>query len=223
MGPEATQLNLTFHGLGPVPRAVEAGERAVWVGTPDFHAILDAVGSEPGVLLTFDDGNASDAEIALPALAERGLGATFFALAGKLGGPGYLDAAGVRALSDAGMRIGTHGMDHRSWRGLSPADTERELGDARRRLEDLCGAPVDEASCPFGAYDRGVLGALRRHGYRRVFTSDRLPARADAWFQPRFTVHAGDDADTVRGWLRGGPALERAVRRAKVFLKQRRG
>lgn len=223
MGPEAIQVNLTFHGLGPVPRAIDAGERAVWAETPAFHAILDVVAAEPGVRVTFDDGNASDHDVALPALSERGLTATFFVLAGHLGGTGYLDAAGVRALAAAGMKIGSHGMDHRSWRGLSPADTERELGDARRLLEDLCGEPVDEASCPFGAYDRGVLEKLRRHGYRRVYTSDRLPVRAQEWFQPRFTIHAGDDADVVRGWLRGGPSLDRALRRAKVFLKQRRG
>lgn len=223
MGSDPTQVNLTFHGLGAVPRSIDEGERAVWIETRDFLGILDAVRSEPRVRITFDDGNASDREIALPALEERGLGATFFVLAGHLGGPGNLDAAGVRELVAAGMKIGTHGMDHRSWRGLSSADSERELGDARRILEDLCGGPVDEASCPFGAYDRGVLAALRRHGYRRAFTSDRLPARTGAWFQPRFTVHRGDDADAVRNWLRSGPSLDRALRRAKVFLKQRRG
>ena len=69
---------------------------------------------QPGMELSFDDGYASDMEIALPALLERGLSARFFPLAGKLGRPGYLTAAGVRELAAAGMALGSHGMRHRS-------------------------------------------------------------------------------------------------------------
>ena len=122
------------------------------------------------------------------------------------------------------MRVGSHGMDHRSWRALSPGDTEREMSEARRMLEDVLGGPIGEASCPFGAYDRHVLRELRARGYRRVFTSDRLPVDGEEWFQPRYTVHADDDASAVRGWIeRGGSALAHLAQRARVLLKQIRG
>ena len=49
--------------------------------------------------ISFDDGNASDLEIGLPALLERGLTATFFVLAGRLGRPGSLDADEVARCS----------------------------------------------------------------------------------------------------------------------------
>ena len=62
--------------------------------------------------ITFDDGNASDVEVALPALRERGLAATFFVCAGRIGEPGYLDADQLRELADAGMSVGSHGWDH---------------------------------------------------------------------------------------------------------------
>jgi peptidoglycan/xylan/chitin deacetylase (PgdA/CDA1 family) len=216
-------INLTFHGLGSPPDAVSESERAVWVSDQRFREILDAVRGEPSVRITFDDGNASDAELALPALLERGLTATFFVLGGRVDSRGYLDRGQIRDLAQAGMRIGSHGMDHRSWRALAPGDTEREMTEARRMLEGVLGAPIGEASCPFGAYDRHVLRELRARGYRRVFTSDRLPAQHEDWFQPRYTVHADDDASAVRGWVDRGSAVAHLAQRAKVFLKRIRG
>ena len=52
-------------------------------------------------------GIASDVEIALPRLVERGLRAEFFVLAGLLGTPDRLDRDGVRELLTAGMSIGS--------------------------------------------------------------------------------------------------------------------
>jgi len=224
VGLDDTRINLTFHGLGPPPDSISASEKSVWVAEDAFIGILDELRSERSVRITFDDGNQSDLSTALPALLERDLAATFFVLAGRIGAPGYLDGGHIRELASAGMAIGVHGMDHRSWRGLSAAETEREMSDARRILEDLIGGPVDEASCPFGAYDREVLRNLRLRGYRRVFTSDRLPGHVGDWFQPRHTVHSGDVAAAIRGWIRNrGPSFEHVLRRTKVFLKKRRG
>ena len=59
------------------------------------------------------------------------------------------------------------------------------------------GAEVIEAACPFGSYDRRVLGELRRAGYRKVYTSDRGPAGRGDWLQPRNTVNCGDGADAL--------------------------
>jgi peptidoglycan/xylan/chitin deacetylase (PgdA/CDA1 family) len=208
-------INLTFHGLGEPPRPLDDGEAAVWVGTPGFEAVLDAVAGRDDVRITFDDGNASDVAIGLPALARRGLTATFFVVAGRLGHEHFLSAAQVRELRDAGMRIGNHGMHHRAWRGLGDAELDEELGTARRMLEDVVGAPVDEAACPFGAYDRRVVGALRRGGYRRVYTSDRGTAGDAAWLQARNTITPADGPGALAAI--GAPS---ATGRAKLALKR---
>ena len=42
--------------------------REVWVGLASFLDVLDAAAERGDVTITFDDGNASDVEIALPAL-----------------------------------------------------------------------------------------------------------------------------------------------------------
>jgi peptidoglycan/xylan/chitin deacetylase (PgdA/CDA1 family) len=214
-------LNLTFHGVGDPDRALDPGETGVWVSRREFASVLDAVAGRDDVRITFDDGNASDLEHALPALAGRGLRATFFVVAGRLGTAGFLDAAGVRALCDAGMAIGCHGMRHRPWRTLDDDALREELLDARHRLEEIVQRPVAEAACPFGAYDRRVLRGLRRYGYARVYTSDRGSARAGAWLQPRTSIGPSADAahlDAVAGTDRS--AHRALTRRAKLAVKR---
>jgi peptidoglycan/xylan/chitin deacetylase (PgdA/CDA1 family) len=203
-------INLNFHGIGMPTRSLEPGEEQYWIDRDSFLAILDELNDRTDVRLSFDDGNASDVDVALPALAERGMEADFFVLAGRLGRPGSVDSEGVRSLLAQGMTIGTHGMSHRSWRGLSDRDRRVELLDARQAIADASGATVDTAALPFGQYDRRVLAALRDLEYRVVYSSDARRARAGTWFQPRYTVRAGDTPTTIRqSVLAGRRAAER--------------
>lgn len=180
---------LTFHGIGAVQRPLDPGEDEVWLRSEEFAPVLDAAAPHSDcVRLTFDDGNASDVEVALPELRARGMHATFFVVAGKLGENGYLDEGGVRALADAGMGIGCHGMRHRPWRHLADAELHEELVAARAVLERIVERSVDEAACPFGSYDRRVLARLRAAGYKHVFTSDGGWAHPGAWLQGRNTL-----------------------------------
>ena len=209
-GPNVEVVNLTFHGIGTPSRPLEPGEDKYWIDRDSFLAILDEVHDRMDVRLTFDDGNASDVDVALPAVAERGMEASFFVVAGRLGKPGSVDIDGLRALTAQHMNIGTHGMSHRSWRGLSDNDRRVELVDARQAIAEACGATVDTAALPLGQYDRRVLGALRALGYRVVYSSDRCRASAGAWFQPRYTVRAGDTPGSIqRSVLAARPVRER--------------
>jgi peptidoglycan/xylan/chitin deacetylase (PgdA/CDA1 family) len=194
-----TVANLCFHGIGTPRRELEPGEDRYWVRQGRFLTILDDLATWPvPVKISFDDGNRSDLDIALPALAERGLRADFFVLAGRLSAAGSLDTDGVRELHAHGMGVGTHGMVHHSWRRLDAPARNTELVRAREHLAGLIGAPVDTAACPLGRYDRRLLSELRRLGYRRVYTSDRRLARAAAWLQPRFSVRRWDSPGSLR-------------------------
>ncbi|MCR2785009.1 polysaccharide deacetylase family protein [Microbacterium sp. zg.B96] len=175
-----------------------------------FLEVLDVLVEHPAVGLSFDDGNRSDAEIALPALHERGLSATFFALAGRLDEPASLRASDLRELRGAGMTIGSHGWDHVSWRGLSSTDAQRELVDARLALEEASGTVITEAALPLGRYDRTLLVRLKAAGYRAVYTSDRFPAREHGWLRARYSVTAEDTAASVLSVAAGRPGLPEA-------------
>jgi peptidoglycan/xylan/chitin deacetylase (PgdA/CDA1 family) len=190
-------INITFHGVGDPPRPLDPGEADVWVSLEKFLAVLDRAAERKDVAISFDDGNVSDVEQALPALSDRGLSATFFIVAGRLGAPHFVDEGNVRSLVAAGMEIGCHGMRHRPWRGLDRNALREELVEAKAILEDVSGGPITRAACPFGSYDRRVLSTVRRSGYQHVYTSDRGMARSDSFIQARNSVGPGDDADVL--------------------------
>lgn len=215
-------LNFTFHGIGPAPTWLERSERPVWVSEVDFCSALDAIHRRDRAEVTFDDGNSSDTAIALPALLERGMSGRFFVVAGRVGSPGYLSADDLGALHDAGMQIGVHGMRHRSWRGLAEDDLQEEILESRRQLEVHVGERLTTAACPFGAYDRRVLRALRRAGFTRVFSSDGGFAFPEAWLQPRNTLTRGSDAGTIDRIARQAWSLSGRLRRAKILVKRSR-
>jgi peptidoglycan/xylan/chitin deacetylase (PgdA/CDA1 family) len=182
------ELILTLHGLGEPPEAITRSERNVWIPVEWFEAIVDALPRED-VGLAFDDGNASDVEQALPRLAQRGMTARFFPLAGRIGAAGYLGAGDISKLVAAGMGIGSHGLHHRDWRTLDDRELHEELTVSRRTLAEIAGRDITEAACPFGSYDRRVLRALHEAGYRRAFNSDGGTGSLASWPSPRTTVN----------------------------------
>jgi peptidoglycan/xylan/chitin deacetylase (PgdA/CDA1 family) len=219
--PGTDVLNICFHGVGTPRRDLEPGEDSYWVRADRFRQILDEIASWPSARISFDDGNASDLEAGLPALKERGLTAQFFVLAGRLAAPGSLTPAAVGELAGAGMTVGTHGMTHRSWRGMDPGTQRAELVEARQRIEEASGCAVTEAACPMGRYDRRLLSELRHLGYQRVYTSDRRPARRDGWLQPRFSVHSDDTAESLRASVMSRPDPARRARQTMAGLVKR--
>lgn len=202
-------LNICFHGIGEPGRDLEPGEDAYWIDAATFGEILDVVRERPEVRLSFDDANASDADIALPELQARGLRASFFVVAGRLDQPGSLTRDDVRRLHGAGMTIGNHGMTHCPWRGLDDRGQDREYVDARAEIARVIAAPVRDAALPLGRYDRRVIDRLRTLDYRSVHTSDRRWAREGHWLQPRYSIHRGDTAAWVEHELLRppGPAV----------------
>jgi peptidoglycan/xylan/chitin deacetylase (PgdA/CDA1 family) len=144
-----------YHRLGEGRLAErEPGEHLYAVTPEAFEAQLDALTSgtcTPGglsavcaggngaarnpVAITFDDGNASDHSLALPALAQRRLPAAFFVTPAWVGSPGYMDWPEIRELARAGMTIGAHGLEHVPLSSLPPDELRKQLAEARRVIE----------------------------------------------------------------------------------------
>lgn len=185
------RITINFHGLGPLPAHVDAGEAKVWCTDPGLYAdLLDETRAEAEAhrldyLITFDDGNLSDIEIGLKPLADRQMAAIIFPCAGRIGQKGYLDQAALRELVAAGMEIGSHGWSHTDWRRASPHIMKREVGEAKDRIEQAAGVRVMTAAIPFGSYSRRVLKDAA--AFQTVFTSDAAIADATAHVQPRFS------------------------------------
>lgn len=221
-----TALNhsiVILHGIGTPKRGLEPGEAVFWLSRERFCRTLDRI-AEMGPTapqITFDDGNASDIEIALPELQARGLKATFFLLAGRLGQPGSLSEADVTTLARAGHRIGLHGADHVDWRRLDAAGRACEFGAAREKLQALSGQPVDEAAAPFGFYDRQVVQDLRDAGFAALYTSDRGRAGSADFIRPRNCLEGAMSDAALEDMLCGRVRPVRALRRALGVARRR--
>jgi len=217
------RLFFNLHGLGEPNGTIPSDEIQYWVPREFFVELLERVAHRPEVHLTFDDGNVSDFEVALPELAKRGLRAEFFVLAGRLGQPGYLDAAQLREMVSAGMGIGLHGMDHRSWADCDRNALEVEIDEARRQIESCIGRPVLRAACPFGAYNAPCLRKLKDSGFEFVYTSDGGVTGPRDWLQARNTLQSSHRLADVQALIERPPVgLRHLRRRLRTFAKSNR-
>ena len=141
-----------YHALfeGADLSRIDAEDRPYAVGRDAFARQLDAVAERlarggpepddgaPAVALSFDDGHASNVDVALPMLLERDLDALFFVTSGFVGArPHFVDAPMLRELAAAGMSVGGHGRTHRFFDDLGAEEALGELRDAREALESI--------------------------------------------------------------------------------------
>jgi peptidoglycan/xylan/chitin deacetylase (PgdA/CDA1 family) len=216
------QIGIIVHGIGTPARTLEPGEAPYWISVAAFDALLDRITADPSRFrLSFDDGNVSDHDIALSRLVARGLKADFFILSGRIGQPGSLDAAQIKALQAAGMTIGSHGIAHRNWATLNPVELAAELAQSRAVLETLCGQPVTTAGIPFGGYDAKVLAALRQAGYESAGSSDRGWMNPQAFLRPRTSVTRSMNEAAVTALLDGHLAPMVRLRRGLAMTRKR--
>jgi peptidoglycan/xylan/chitin deacetylase (PgdA/CDA1 family) len=212
---------LNFHGLGePAASQNQSDELLYWTDPHLLATILEALRDRQDVRITFDDSYESDYSIALPLLKASGITARFFVVADRVDQKGFLSSKQIQSLHAEGMTIGSHGMFHRKWPVLNSQELHQEVVGARDQIEQIIGAQVLEAACPFGVYNRKVLQQLRASGYCRVYTSDGGPASAESWIQPRNTIVRGDDLKRVLSLVSESPSAPKAVwRRLKLGLK----
>jgi peptidoglycan/xylan/chitin deacetylase (PgdA/CDA1 family) len=187
------RLVLNIHGIGPKPSHVQPDEAHYWCeDLRVFDRILDMIPDVSArfgtpIEITFDDGNVSDFTFALPALTRRGMVASFFVCAGRIGHASYLDKKAMTEMVAAGMLIGSHGWNHIDWRNADRQTLTRETEDAKRTIEDTIGKQVDSVAIPFGSYDRRVINSLKI--FPVVYTSDGGMAPSRSRFVPRVSYN----------------------------------
>lgn len=116
------------------------------------------------VTISLDDGHTDDLR-ALEVMARHGLRGTVYVAFNHPRTP-QIEDAGIRALHAAGIEIGSHTMSHKVLTQVAPDTLDFELGESRRRLEDMTGAAVVSLSYPLGYRNAAVVAATRRAGYR---------------------------------------------------------
>lgn len=168
------RMHLMYHGIHDDASAPGHFDPVYSVTRARFSRQLDWIMAreQPEAFhVTFDDGDISNAITALPMLRERGLRATFFITGGFIDRPGMLRRSDVRALADAGMRIGAHGMSHGFLEDMDLGALHRELRDSKAMLEDIIGREVDSMALPGGRGGARELDAALACGYRDLYGS----------------------------------------------------
>ena len=181
---------LTYHavGDGPPPLFTPARELAAHLDalrssgrtTVRLGALVDVLRDgrelpENAVVLTFDDGDASVAEIAAPLLRERGLTATIFLVADLAGkrarwnglaapaaGRELLSLEKAAALAEEGWELGAHSRTHRSLRRLSPLELLAEVDGSRERICSGTGHDPRVFAYPYGVVTKAAREAASR-------------------------------------------------------------
>jgi peptidoglycan/xylan/chitin deacetylase (PgdA/CDA1 family) len=136
------------------------------------------------VAVTFDDGLTSFADNAWPELEKRGIPATVFVVADKVGivpdwvsyKPGLMPTERTLSLDQLrqlpwSVTIGSHSLTHQMLTTLSETESRHELQASRRRLEAMLQRRIDLFSFPYGECSDRLVDQCRQAGYTRVFTS----------------------------------------------------
>jgi len=232
---------LTYHGLGEdsgqnglytLPRSqfeaqmgylLEKKYQTVSLGAVKRY-LEGAPLPEKSVVITFDDGLESDFSIAFPILKRYGFQATFFVNPGTVGHVGYLTAASLKKMSEAGMDIGSHGFDHIFLTRLDNLTLRHQLIDSKRILEEWIGKKISFFSIPRGRYTPQVLEAIQKGTYDLVCTSDigcnrsqTDPFRLQRWAMKR-SYRLDDFISVVEGRAKKHLVLEHVVKRSAYAL-----
>jgi peptidoglycan/xylan/chitin deacetylase (PgdA/CDA1 family) len=211
----ATVPVLMYHVINPPPAG--APFPGLYVPSAEFAAQMEALKAAgwhavtmdqleaywkrgvplgPGkpIVLTFDNGYASQYENALPVLKRLGwVGNENIQLTGLPPSQGGLTDAQVRGLIAAGWELDTQGISHADLITLDTAELKYQVATARQTLQKRYGVPVNWFCYPSGHYDATVIAAVKSAGF--VGSTTVIPGWAsggeDPYRLPRLRVLGG--------------------------------
>jgi peptidoglycan/xylan/chitin deacetylase (PgdA/CDA1 family) len=175
--------------------------------------------------LTFDDGFEDCFLHALPVLRDAGFTATFYVVAGLIGGSSrwlrrersfelpIMNWSQLRALESEGFRCESHTLTHPRLSELTPRQCRQELEGSRKLLEDGLGREVRHLAYPFGSVNETVRTLAAEAGYLTACTT-RIGIRApgdDNLLLPRVTVSGLESSADFLCRVRTGRTLRESL------------
>lgn len=178
--------------------------------------------TRPSAHITFDDGYAENCSHALPYLVATRVPVTYFVasqhvLTGKpfehdlrLGRPMAVNTPQqIRAMSDAGVEIGSHTRNHVDLGEVTDEATLRdELIGSKHELEDMIGRPVRYFAFPYGLPRQitpAAVRVLREAGYEAIcsaFGGYNFPGD-DSFHLQR--IHGDNEMSRFKNWATMDP------------------
>lgn len=186
--------------------------------------LRNGTGPVRSVVLTFDDAWADNHTNALEPLVAHRLPATLYVPSRLLSRPGYMTAAQVQEMANAGVRIGAHTRTHPDLRACDAAELEAEVRGSKEDLEDLIGRPVTSFAYPTGLYDAQTLRAVESAGFKSAVTTRRgyWTRSSPALEIPRSFIDSGLSESTFAAAAAGGLSVLRPLDSARARVSSGR-
>ena len=159
-------------------------------------------GHKAATSLTFDDGDSSHLDVAIPELNQGKMRGTFYLIANRIDRKDEW-----RKILTAGHEIGNHTLDHKHTSELTPKDEEAQVVGARNVLQKEFGVPVLTFAYPFTEVSPGLrkwvekTNFIARNGYGIYLIK---PDTEPDWTNiPSRTTMTNLPFDTYKSWIDG--------------------
>lgn len=149
------------------------------------------------VMITYDDTRSEQFTLAKQEMDKYGFKGVYFIMTISIGRPNYMSREQIKQLSDEGHTIASHTWDHSRFdryklqsekeiggKNRLVNDYDLQLGDTKKKLEEITGKPVAHFAFPFGIWNAAGLPELQKRDYQLAF---QLAAKRDS-LQPLYTV-----------------------------------
>lgn len=123
------------------------------------------------ILITFDDGYTDNYVHAFPILKELNMKATIFVISSGIDSGYYLSKEQLKEMSNYGIDIESHTVNHVHLNTLSYDAQLKELKDSKAKIESVTNKPVLSIAYPFGDFNANSEKAAQDAGYSLAFTT----------------------------------------------------
>jgi peptidoglycan/xylan/chitin deacetylase (PgdA/CDA1 family) len=122
------------------------------------------------IMLTFDDTDGDQFEVARPELKKHGFKGVYFITTIDIAkNKHYMNRQQVKQLSDEGNVIACHTQDHTNFKKYKGNDWKTQIDKPTKKLEAITGKPVRYFGFPFGAWNSKGLPELHKRGFKAAF------------------------------------------------------
>ena len=127
---------------------------------------------EKSVLITFDDGYMDNYANAFPVLKELNMKAVIFCITFKLDGSYYLSNDAIKEMTDYGIDIQSHTVNHDDLSSLNYQDTLTTLKNSKENLESITNSKIYAIAYPYGKFNDNTFDAAKNAGYTLGFITN---------------------------------------------------